>query len=431
MARPPRQFSDKSRTKAGQKTNSDKFGRSEKSRDQGRNASAGAGHEGRGPGGHKAGGKAGRDKFENKASPDRFSGNPRGRHEEESGPGPERDFTESRAYKAAGSFAGKQGGKQGPKHGVKQRGTQGGKSGGHLGGKSGGNPEGWLENRPDRAFGSQSGGKARGRSGGGRGGKSGMNIYEKRAASPSNLIYGVHAVTEAWLNPRRVITKFWATEKAFEEFQEILIKARKAGVNRPEADIIERSQFEARTKLDDNAVHQGLCIRCEALPEVFLDDALIRGKAAKAACFVILDQVTDPHNVGAIMRSACAFGAGAVIMQTRNAPNMTGVLAKAACGAAEHIPAIYVTNLSRAIEACKEHGFTVFGLDERGEDVLGAFEAPSHNVIVLGAEGKGLRPLVREHCDRVVRLPTLPPIGSLNVSNAAAVSLYALAPKGS
>lgn len=412
MAREPRQFPDKSRTNRGQKTNSDKSRRGENTRDQSRKS--GAGHNA-----ERREARHGENRTEKRGPEGR---NPEGRGQSERNWG-ERSWGErnQETRKQDGRHRDGRGADGYGQNGRGQDKPDAGHASGKASRKTGGKP--WET----------SGAKAGGKSGakfGGRG-KAGMNIYEKRAASPSNLIYGVHAVTEAWLNPRRVITKFWATEKAIEEFQDIIIKARKAGINRPEADVTERSQFEARTKLEDNAVHQGLCIRCEALPEVFLEDALIRAKAAKAACFVILDQVTDPHNVGAILRSACAFGAGAVIMQTRNAPDMTGVLAKAACGAAEHIPAIYVTNLSRAIEECKEHGFTVFGLDERGEDVLGAFEAPTHNVIVLGAEGKGLRALVREHCDRVVRLPTRPPIGSLNVSNAAAVSLYAFAPKGS
>jgi 23S rRNA (guanosine2251-2'-O)-methyltransferase len=144
----------------------------------------------------------------------------------------------------------------------------------------------------------------------------------------------------------------------------------------------------------------------------------------------MLDQVTDPHNVGAILRSACAFGAGGVIMQRRHAPELTGVLVKTASGAAEHIPVAYETNLSAALDTLRENGFTAIGLDERGEKILGDAVIPAKTVLVLGAEGDGMRPKVREHCDVLARLPTQGPIASLNVSNAAAVALFAAATGG-
>lgn len=140
-------------------------------------------------------------------------------------------------------------------------------------------------------------------------------------------------------------------------------------------------------------------------------------------CLAILDQVTDPHNVGAILRSACAYGAKGLIMQSKHAPEMTGALAKAACGALEHVPVAFETNLSRAIEALQQAGYFVYGLDERGDDI-GQQNFAGKNVLVLGAEGPGIRRLVKEHCDVLIRLPMHGPMPSINVSNAAAVAFH-------
>ncbi len=236
-------------------------------------------------------------------------------------------------------------------------------------------------------------------------------------------LWGVHAVTEAWLNPARRIKKFHATEQALMELGPVLQKAGEAGLERPEPILVERHVLDRALS---GAVHQGLALEAEPLEEVFVQDLAVRAAAQPKAILVMLDQVTDPHNVGAVMRSASAFGAAGLIMQSRNAPEINGTMAKAACGALEHIPVAYETNLSRTIEYLQEQGFTVIGLDERGEKTLAEIPVPEKALIVLGAEGRGMRQNLREHCDALVRLPTQGAILSLNVSNAAAVALYAL-----
>jgi 23S rRNA (guanosine2251-2'-O)-methyltransferase len=163
-------------------------------------------------------------------------------------------------------------------------------------------------------------------------------------------------------------------------------------------------------------------IEVEPLEDIWLADLL--AEAPERAVLLVLDQVTDPHNVGAILRSAAAFGAGAVILTERNAPSTTGVLAKAASGAIEHVPLVHVTNLSRALIELQEAGYWCVGLAEEAKHHLDGIDLSAKTALVLGAEGEGLRRLTREHCDELARLPTGGAIGSLNVSNAAAVALY-------
>ncbi|MBU6234890.1 MAG: 23S rRNA (guanosine(2251)-2'-O)-methyltransferase RlmB [Alphaproteobacteria bacterium] len=236
-------------------------------------------------------------------------------------------------------------------------------------------------------------------------------------------LFGVHAVTQAILNKDRRIIRLVATEGTAEALEKPLAEARAAGIKRPQVEIMEKPAFDRL--LPQGTVHQGIIAVVEHLPVRDAHDLVANLGTDERACVVVLDQVTDPHNVGAILRSAAAFGCTGVIMQDRHAPELTGVLAKTASGAADVIPVAMETNLSRAIETLQEHGFFVIGLDERGTPLS---ELPHYDrvALVLGAEGAGLRRLVAEHCDGLASLPTQAPIYSLNVSNAAAVALYAL-----
>ncbi len=238
------------------------------------------------------------------------------------------------------------------------------------------------------------------------------------------MLYGAHAVAAAWLNPDRSCRHLYGTQPALTALESAIAQAKNLTLKRPVPISTDRETIEKMLPL--GAVHQGLALDAEPLPEVNLEDVLIAA-GNEAASFVLLDQVTDPHNVGAILRSAAAMGAKGVIVQTRHAPEVTGVLAKTASGAVEIVPILRETNLSRAIERLREADFFVIGLDERGNTTITDSKFGERVVLALGAEGEGLRRLVAEHCNELVSLPTQPPIASLNVSNAAAIGLYEIA----
>lgn len=237
-------------------------------------------------------------------------------------------------------------------------------------------------------------------------------------------IWGHHAVRAAWTNPARRINAFYISEDNAAQAQEMSDEAAAQGLSRPRPTIIERRALERMTP--PGAVHQGIALDAGPLDEVFLQDIINGVEGRDRAVIVMLDQVTDPHNVGAIMRSASAFGAAGIVMQRRHAPELDGTLLKSASGAGEYMPVAYETNLSRALEQLQEQGYTALALDERGDISLEELPPQDKVVMVMGAEGPGIRRLVKEHCDRLVRLPTGGPVGVLNVSNAAAVTLYAL-----
>jgi 23S rRNA (guanosine2251-2'-O)-methyltransferase len=223
------------------------------------------------------------------------------------------------------------------------------------------------------------------------------------------VLYGWHTVKAALENPQRRVLRVLATENAARRLQE-------EGVALPVApELVRPSVIDAR--LGPDAVHQGLLAEAEPLEGGAIEDI-------SNGMVLVLDQITDPHNVGAILRSAAAFAVRAVVLTARHSPEATGVLAKSASGALEYVPLIAVQNLARGMEALKNRGFLVVGLDSTGDADLAQLPLRAPLALVLGAEGKGLRQLTRATCDHVARLDLPGVITSLNVSNAAALSLY-------
>ena len=183
-----------------------------------------------------------------------------------------------------------------------------------------------------------------------------------------------------------------------------------------------RSREDLNQRLPNGSVHQGIAALVAPLEDPGIEDILAR--CGDNALVLALDQVSDPHNVGAILRSAAAFGAAGVIVTDRHTPSDTGTLAKAASGALEIVPLVRAVNLARALDQLKEAGFWTYGLAESGDAKIGDLDLKGRTCIVLGAEGEGLRRLTAEKCDRLVTIPTSDALSALNVSNAAAVAAY-------
>jgi 23S rRNA (guanosine2251-2'-O)-methyltransferase len=227
------------------------------------------------------------------------------------------------------------------------------------------------------------------------------------------LIFGFHAVEAALANPLRKITAALLTENA-ENRLAAAIAARAVPVERVHPRDLDR-------RLGADTVHQGALLEVEALREPSMNE-LARKAAGRP--LVVLDQVTDPHNVGAVLRSAAVFGCAGIVMTRRNSPPLSGVLAKSASGALELVPVATVQNLARGLADLKSAGFTIIGLDGEATDALETMVWPEKVALVLGAEGRGLRQLTRETCDHLACIVTDGQIASLNVSNAAAIALH-------
>jgi 23S rRNA (guanosine2251-2'-O)-methyltransferase len=236
--------------------------------------------------------------------------------------------------------------------------------------------------------------------------------HHSRGTPNRPRLWGKHAVSAALDNPERKVLKAWTTREAaaFMQFPN--------DVPVTLADVADLGRL-----VPNDAPHQGVVIEVEALEEAWLDGIL--NTAGGRALLLVLDQVTDPHNVGAILRSAAAFGAIGIVTQDRHSPPESGVIAKAASGALERVPWARVVNLARALEEIGEAGFWRIGLAGDAATELKDALGPPRVALVLGAEGPGLRPNTREHCDALAQLPISDAIESLNVSNAAAVALYA------
>lgn len=240
---------------------------------------------------------------------------------------------------------------------------------------------------------------------------------------PGDLwLYGRHPVAAALLNPRRTLLRLAGTREALQALEPEMDRA---GRRLPAPEVAEKADLDAF--FPPGAVHQGLALKAAPLDTPGPEDMVRLAAGRESALLLVLDQVTDPHNVGAILRTAAAFGALGVMVQDRHSPEETGVLAKAASGALERVPLVRVPNLVRALKTLQEAGFWVAGLAADAPATVAGARLSGHVALCLGSEGDGLRRLTRDACDHLVRLPMVPgAIESLNVSNAAAVALYEL-----
>lgn len=236
-------------------------------------------------------------------------------------------------------------------------------------------------------------------------------------APPDKLsLFGLHTVSAALANPARKTEMLYATANALRRLGDV---ATTSGVT-----IAEVSPRELDRHFGKDTVHQGVRLDCAPLPDIALADFLADPKS-RMARLLVLDQVTDPHNVGAILRSAAAFDVDAIVTTARHSPVESAVLAKAASGALEHVPFIRERNLADAMKRLADEGVTLIGLDSDGDTDLESVTGTLPYALVLGAEGKGLRQRTRDHCSVLARLDMPGAIKSLNVSNAAALALYA------
>lgn len=288
---------------------------------------------------------------------------------------------------------------KGPKERPKERSKERSKEGPWSGGRGG--DRGHQERNQERHHGKPQGGRPARRE---------REVRGHGKGEGPVILYGWHTVTLALANPRRRIRKLLITENAERRLSDEKIDTRVT----PE--IVRPGDIDRR--LGPDAVHQGLLLEADPLPGPHIDELPQDGVV------LVLDQITDPHNVGAILRSAAAFGVKALVTTARHSPEATGVLAKSASGALELVPIISVQNLARALTEMNDAGFMTVGLDSEGTENLDAIPLRAPLALVLGAEGKGLRQLTRETCNVVARMDMPGAIKSLNVSNAAALALY-------
>lgn len=243
-----------------------------------------------------------------------------------------------------------------------------------------------------------------------------MSKKFKQSSENSNqrlIIYGRHAVLSAISNPKRQISKILCTKENVAEIK-------KTSSLLPQ--IVEKKEIDKVLPFD--AVHQGFVLFCSRLPNCSLDEIITLTDTQENCCVLVLDQVTDPQNIGAIIRSAVAFNVTALIVQDKNSPLESGAMAKASAGMIEHLPICRVTNLSRAIEQLKSSGFWTIGMDGYAQTTIADLKKGGKTAVVMGSEGKGLRRLVEESCDTLVKLPMNNKVESLNVATAAAIMLY-------
>jgi 23S rRNA (guanosine2251-2'-O)-methyltransferase len=245
-----------------------------------------------------------------------------------------------------------------------------------------------------------------------------MRRNRSSSSGPSSKprFWGRHAVTAALANPERVVRRVWGTREALAGF----------GDFPPNLPVTYAEVADLGRLVAADAPHQGVVIEVEPLPEIWLGDLLQEG-SQDSRPLLVLDQVTDPHNVGAVLRSAAAFNALGIVTQDRHSPPESGSLARAASGALEIVPWVRVVNLARALDEIGEAGFWRIGLTGGAQRTLGEAIGTARVALVLGAEGEGMRQNTEAHCDELAKLPISDKVESLNISNAAAIALYAVA----
>lgn len=243
--------------------------------------------------------------------------------------------------------------------------------------------------------------------------------YNNKSSQSGLILYGRHAVLSALANPERQKQKVLCTADLADE---IKAACKKNDINENIIHIVDRREIDRVVSHD--AVHQGVILYTKELPSYAVEEIIALADEKENCYVLVLDQVTDPQNIGAIIRSCAAFGCLALIIQDKNSPKETGAMAKAAAGTMEILPICRTTNLSRAIGDLKNAGFWAIGLDGKGKENIDQTSKLGKHIIVMGSEGKGMRRLVEENCDIVVRLPISPKVESLNVATAAAITMY-------
>jgi 23S rRNA (guanosine2251-2'-O)-methyltransferase len=244
-----------------------------------------------------------------------------------------------------------------------------------------------------------------------------MRKGHRPSTPPSNKprFWGRHAVIAALANPERQVRRIWGTREALSLLD-----------LPPVIPITYADAADLGRLVPSDAPHQGLVAEVDPLPDIWLAELLESGEGSQRP-LLVLDQVTDPHNVGAVLRSAAAFDALGIVTQDRHAPPESGALARSASGALELVPWARVVNLARALDEIAEAGFWRIGLTGSAKQTLSEAMGNAKVALVLGAEGEGMRPNTEAHCDQLAKLPISPRVESLNVSNAAAIALYAAA----
>lgn len=247
---------------------------------------------------------------------------------------------------------------------------------------------------------------------------------QRPSAASGLILYGRHAVFAALANPERQINKILTVRENAEELKQ---HCRQHGRDPQAVMIVDRGDINKILPFE--AVHQGYAVYCRPLEGYSIEKICDMSQEVENCHVLILDQVTDPQNIGAIIRSCTAFNTLALILQDKNSPEETGSMAKASAGTIDLLPICRVTNLSRAIDQLKKAGFWTIGMDGEAKQELAAVNKTGKNAIIMGSEGKGMRRLIEENCDITVKLPINPAVESLNVSTAAAIALYEISSK--